>query len=192
MCYAGKEYRVVCTKSDTEPLIVDIVPADNALHQLIVKERKLRDSSTTEVAGSICLYDMGEGNKPEIMFLPPENGGLSPIELSAAQENMLRHKIIMQFEKMMAQNQKRTITVRTELHQAFTMGIIDTVSNEIDSTQKKINSPQEEQMHKLKLQQQKSALTRLQTSEYLKRRDEKYSKHGVLALQIKQLLQRDY
>lgn len=195
MRYAGREYRVVCTQSAEKQLTIDIVPADSALHLLILKERKQRDKSTREIAGSIKLYDMGEGNRPEILFLPPENGGLPEHELSAAEENRLRYKITARFEDMMAQNQESTITVRKEIHQAYVMDRFAKIFSSINADFKALNAPQslqEEQNAEIKNRQIHAAATRAQTQEYLKQRDEKYTKHGVSALQIKQLLYRDY
>lgn len=195
MRYAGREYRVVCTQSADKQLIIDIVPAESALHQLILKERQQRDGSTHEIAGSIKLYDMGEGNQPEIIFLPPENSSLNSTELTAAEENRLRHKITMRFEEMMAQNQESTITVRPEIHRAYVANNLAEVLKEINDTLNRDDapqSPQEEQVREFKRHSNRAAQTRTQTQEYLRHRDEKYSKYGVSALQIKQLIHRDY
>ncbi|MBR1825772.1 MAG: hypothetical protein IJ770_04205 [Alphaproteobacteria bacterium] len=195
MRYAGKEYRVVCSKSDSQPLIVDIMPADNALHRLILEERKMRDASVKEIAGSIKLYDMGEGNKPEILFLPPENGSLPPVELSPEQENRLRYKIAVRFENMMAQNRESTIIVRPEIHQAYVRDITARIVSKLNAAAEAKNAPQslqEEQERALDKRRKKSAQTRLQTAEYLKRRDEKYSRYNLTALQVKQMIQHDY
>ena len=195
MRYAGREYRVVCTKSNNQPLQIDIAPADKNLHCLILQERKQRDPSTHEIAGSIKLYDMGEGNRPEILFLPPENGSLPPVELSAEEENCLRHKITLRFNQMMEQNQDSTIVVRPEIHQAYVADICAKTLRAAQAAVDAANYPQslaQERNRELEKRQSKALKTRAQTQEYLKRRDEKYSKHGVSALQIKQLLQRDY
>lgn len=195
MRYAGKEYRVVCTKSDTHPLQIDIAPANKSLHNLILQERKQRDKSTREIAGSITLYDMGEGNRPEILFLPPENSSLNSTELTAAEENRLRHKITMRFEEMMAQNQESTITVRPEIHRAYVANNLAEVLKEINDTLNRDDapqSPQEEQQKNFIEREQHASAIRTQTQEYLRHRDEKYSKYGVSALQIKQLIHRDY
>ncbi len=195
MRYAGREYRVVCTKSDTKPLIIDIMPADKALHQLILQERKLRDASTKEIAGSISLYDMGEGNKPDIFFLPAEHGGLSTVELSEQEENRLRYKITARFEEMMAQNQESTIVIRPEIHQTYVTNICADMISKIKNTVNTADAPQslrEEQNRILSERRKHSAATRAQTTYYLKQRDKKYTASGLSALQVKQLLYRDY
>ena len=191
MRYAGKEYRVVCTKSDTHPLQIDIAPANKSLHNLILQERKQRDKSTREIAGSITLYDMGEGNRPEILFLPPENGSLPAVELSAEQENRLRYKITACFNEMMAQNLESTLVVRPETRQAFVANQ-ETQAMNATSTPNVPQSPQEEQQKNFIEREQHASAIRTQTQEYLRHRDEKYSKYGVSALQIKQLIHRDY
>lgn len=195
MRYAGREYRVVCAQTADKQLLIDIVPADNALHRLILQERQQRDRSTHEIAGSIKLYDMGEGNRPEILFLPAENGGLTPVELSAEEENRLRYKIIARFNEMMAQNQDSTIVVRPEIHQAYVTDICADMTSKIKDALNAADapqSPQAEQSRILSERRKHAAATRAQTTAYLKRRDEKYSPHGVSALQVKQLLYRDY
>ena len=53
-------------------------------------------------------------------------------------------------------------------------------------------SPQEEHSRILSERRKHTAATRTQTANYLRRRDEKYSSHGISALQVKQLLYRDY
>ncbi len=191
----GKEYRVVCSKTPNKHIIVDIVPADNALHRLILKERNQRNDGTQIIAGSITLYDMGENNQPKIIFLPPENGGLPPAELSKATENLLRHKIISRFKQMKAQNQQSTITVRPEIHQEYIDDICaDMLSNVNASLYAAAapQSPQEEQYQLFVERRQRAEHTRRQTAEYLRRRDEKYTSSGTSALQIKQLIHRDY
>ena len=190
----GKEYRVVCSKTPDKRIIVDIVPADNALHRLILKERSQRNNGVQIIAGSIKLYDMGENNQPEIIFLPPENGGLPPIELSDAEENMLRHKIISRFNQMMAQNQQSTVTVRPEIHQEYVMDIINDMQNAVDLSLSAAapQSWQEEQYQLSVKRRQRAERTRRQTAEYLRRRDEKYTASRTSALQIKQLIHRDY
>ncbi len=191
----GHEYRVVCSQSQDNKVCIDIVPADNALHQLILKERRQRDSSTRIIAGSIKLYDMGEGRTPEILFLPPENGGLTPVELSKEQENMLRHKIAARFAQMREQNQESTIVVRPEIHREYIDKICAKMISNINISLDAADAPQslqEERTQKFEEQQKHANVTRIQTQEYLRRRDEKYSKYGLSALQIKQLIHRDY
>ena len=191
----GKEYRVVCAKSANKQLIIDIAPADNALHRLILEERRQRDNEVEIIAGSVKLYDMGENNKPEIIFLPPENGGLSPVELSAAEENRLRYKIIARFNEMMAQNQQSTLTVRPDIHQKYVMDIINGMKKDVDAflnTAEAPQSPAAEQNRILAERKKHADRTRAQTQEYLRRRDEKYAKYNLTSLQIKQLLHRDY
>lgn len=191
----GKEYRVVCSQNSKKQTFIDIVPADNALHRLILQERQQRSQDTHEIAGSIKLYDMGEGNKPDIIFLPPENGGLAEVELSAAEENCLRHKIIKRFEEMMAQNLKSTIVVRPEINQAYVNGILNETLSALNASITDSQQPQSPEQERIWLENQrqnKVARTKAQTQEYLKRRDAKYSSNGLLALQIKQLTHRDY
>lgn len=195
MRYAGKEYRVVCAETADKHLLIDIVPADNALHRLILKERQQRDKSTHEIAGSIKLYDMGEGNRPEILFLPPENGGLPPVELSGAEENRLRHKITARFNEMMAKNQDSTIVVRPEIHQAYITDICTDMVSKLENALNAANAPQslQEEQNRISAERRKNAAaTKTQTNEYLRHRDEKYAGSGISALQIKQLLYRDY
>ena len=192
MHYLGKEYRVVCSKTPDMHTIIDIVPADNALHRLILKERKQRSDGAQIVAGSVKLYDMGEGNRPEIIFLPPENSGLPEVELSQAEENLLRHKITARFEEMMAQNLNSTLTVRPEIHQEYVTDIINGMQKDLDDSLSADDTPQAEQNRILSERQKHAAQTRTQTREYLRRRDEKYGKSGVSALQVKQLIYRDY
>lgn len=129
----GREYRVVCTQSPNQQVFVDIVPADNALHLLILQERQKRSGEVKEIAGSIKLYDMGEGNAPEILFLPPENGGLPEVELSGAEENRLRYLIKERFNEMMAQNATSTLEVRTEIHQKYVNGVIEDMITAVDN-----------------------------------------------------------
>ena len=189
----GKEYRVVCSQNSKNQIFIDIVPADNALHQLILQERQQRNCDTHGIAGSIKLYDMGEGNKPEILFLPPETGGLPEVEISAAEENRLRHKIIARFEEMTAQGQESTITVRPEIHQNYVNGVLANALNVIGKTVVASEQPQSFAEYRIlqETKRQKHAeQTKIQVTEYLKRRDEKYGK--ISALQIKQLLNRDY
>ncbi len=191
----GKEYRVVCSQTLNKHTFIDIVPADNALHRLILQERTQRSNATEIIAGSIKLYDMGEGNRPEILFLPPENGGLPEVKLSQAEENLLRRKITLRFEEMMLQNQQSTITVRPEIHHEYIDSIIDAMNDTLDASLKASEYPQspEEEQHKILSERQKRAdRTREQTAEYLRRRDEKYTKYNLTSLQIKQLLHRDY
>lgn len=195
MRYAGREYRVVCTRAADKQLTIDIVPADKALHRLILQERQQRDKSTREIAGSIKLYDMGEGNRPEILFLPPENGGLAPVELSGAEENCLRHKITARFNEMMAQNQESTITVRPEINQAYVTDICADMTGKLKDALYAADAPQSPQaeQHRILSERRKhAAATRTQTQAYLKRRDENYGKSGLCALQIKQLTRQDY
>lgn len=189
----GKEYRVVCSQNSKNQIFIDIVPADNALHRLILQERQQRSGDTHEIAGSVKLYDMGEGNRPEILFLPPENGGLPEVELSAAEENRLRHKIIARFEEMTAQDRESTLSVRPEIHQAYVNGVLANALSAIDDALAASEQPQslaEERIQQETERQKHAAQTKMQTAEYLKRRDEKYGK--ISALQIKQLMQRDY
>ena len=189
----GKEYRVVCSQNSKNQIFIDIVPADNALHRLILQERQQRSGDTHEIAGSVKLYDMGEGNKPEILFLPPENGGLPEVELSAAEEKRLRHKIIARFEEMTAQDRESTLSVRPEIHQAYVNGVLANALSAIDDALAASEQPQslaEERIQQETERQKHAAQTKMQTAEYLKRRDEKYGK--ISALQIKQLMQRDY
>lgn len=191
----GKEYRVVCLQTSDKKTIIDIVPADNALHRLILQERLQRDSGTEIIAGSVVLYDMGEDNKPEILFLPPENGGLPEVELSSAQENCLRHKISARFAEMMEQNLQSTLTVRPEIHREYVMNIISGINDALESslgTTAAPQSPQEEQNRLLAERRRNARRTRTQTEAYLMRRDAKFSKYGLTALQINQLLHRDY
>lgn len=191
----GKEYRVVCSQTPNKHTFIDIVPADNALHRLILQERAQRNDGAEIIAGSVKLYDMGEGNRPEILFLPPENGGLPEVKLSQAEENLLRHKITLRFEEMMAQNQQSTITVRPEIHHEYIDSIIDAMNDTLNASLKASEYPQspEEEQHKILSERQKRAdRTREQTAEYLRRRDEKYTKYNLTSLQIKQLLHRDY
>ena len=191
----GKEYRVVCSQTPDKHTFIDIVPADNALHRLILQERTQRSNATEIIAGSIKLYDMGEGNRPEILFLPPENGGLPEVELSPAEENLLRRKIILRFEEMMSQNQQSTITVRPEIHHEYIDSIITAMNDTLDASLKAAVAPQspaEEQSIILSNRQNHADKTKAQTQEYLRRRDEKYGKYGLSALQIKQLIYRDY
>lgn len=189
----GKEYRVVCSQNSKNQIFIDIVPADNALHRLILQERQQRSGDTHEIAGSVKLYDMGEGNRPEILFLPPENGGLPEVELSAAEENRLRHKIIARFEEMTAQDRESTLSVRPEIHQAYVNGVLANALSAIDDALAASEQPQslaEERIQQETERQKHAAQTKMQTAEYLKRRDEKYGK--ISALQVKQLMQRDY
>ena len=136
---------------------------------------------------------MGEGNRPEILFLPPENGGLPEVELSAAEENRLRHKIIARFEEMTAQDRESTLSVRPEIHQAYVNGVLANALSAIDDALAASEQPQslaEERIQQETERQKHASQTKMQTAEYLKRRDEKYGK--ISALQIKQLMQRDY
>ncbi len=191
----GKEYRVVCSQTPDKHTFIDIVPADNALHLLILQERARRSYGAEIIAGSVKLYDMGEGNRPEILFLPPENGGLPEVEFSTAEENLLRRKITLSFEEMMAQNRQSTITVRPEIRHEYIDSIIDAMNDTLDASLKASEYPQspEEEQHKILSERQKRAdRTREQTAEYLRRRDEKYTKYNLTSLQIKQLLHRDY
>ena len=191
----GKKYRVVCSQTQDKHLYIDIVPADNALHRLILKERVLQNDGAEIIAGSVKLYDMGEGCKPEILFLPSENGGLEAVELSAAEENRLRYKITAKFNEMLAQNKQSTLNVRPEIHQEYAMEIINGITSKLDASLKTYDAPQspQEEQNKLFIERRnQAARTREQTQEYLRRRDEKYGKHGVSALQIKQLIYRDY
>ena len=191
----GKEYRVVCSQTPDKHTFIDIVPADNALHQLILKERAQRSDAAKIIAGSIKLYDMGEGNRPEIIFLPPENGGLPEVELSTAEENLLRRKITLRFEEMMAQNQQSTIAVRPEIHQEYVNGIVAEMKNALDASLHAAAAPQslaQEQNKILSERRNRADRTRAQTADYLRRRDEKYTKYNLTSLQIKQLLHRDY
>ena len=189
----GKEYRVVCSQTPDMHTVIDIVPANNALHQLILQERQQRSPQLKVLAGSIALYDMGEGNKPEILFLPPEHGGLSPIELSPAEENRLRFKIAACFEEMMAKNQKSTITIRPEIHRAYVDNIVSGMVNGVEAVSGEFpKSSAEEAIRQSSEKNQHRMRTRQQTDAYLRRRDSKYSPYNLSALQIKQLLQRDY
>ncbi len=191
----GKEYRVVCSQTPDKHTFIDIAPADNALHQLILKERAQRNNAAEVIAGSIKLYDMGEGNRPEIIFLPPENGGLPEVELSTAEENLLRRKITLRFEEMMAQNQQSTITVRPEIHHEYVNSIVDGMKNALEASLQAAKAPQspaEEQNKILAERRNRADRNRAQTAEYLRRRDEKYTKYNLTSLQIKQLLHRDY
>lgn len=189
----GKEYRVVCTKTPEQSCQIDIVPADRALHQLVLKERLVRNKDTKILAGSIKLYDMGEGNRPEILFLPQQSGGLDYIELSPAEENKLRYQITQKFNEMMANNQNSTITVRPEIHQEYVRNIITDMAGKFNEVLNLTHTPQsvaeeaekfgeEQRAHKEKTRQMRKA--------YLARRDAKYSPYHLTALQIKQLLSR--
>lgn len=189
----GKEYRVVCTQTPEQACVIDIVPADQALHQLILKERLVQNKATKILAGSISLYDMGEGNRPEILFLPPQRGGLEHIELLPAEENRLRYKITRKFNEMMANNLNSTITVRPEIHQEYVKNIITGMVNKFDEVLNTANAPQsiteETNLYREEQALQKEK-TRAATAVYRANRDAKYSPYHLTALQIKQLLSR--
>ena len=189
----GKEYRVVCSQTQDKHLYIDIVPADNALHRFILKQRASQSNDTEIIASFVKLYDMGEGSRPEILFMPPENG--ESVELSAIEENRLRYKIVSAFNEMMAQDKQNTLNLHPEIHKEYNMKIINGMTSASGSTLKTDNAPQslQEEQNKLFIERRnQAARTREQTQEYLRRRDEKYGKHGVSALQIKQLIYRDY
>lgn len=189
----GKEYRVVCTQTPEQGCQIDIVPSDQALHQLILKERLVQNKATKILAGSISLYDMGEGNRPEILFLPPQRGGLEHIELLPAEENRLRYKITQKFNEMMANNQSSTITVRPEIHQEYVRNIITDMASEFDAVLSRANTPQslaEETNLRREEQARQKERTHAATAAYRANRDAKYSPYHLTALQIKQLLSR--
>lgn len=191
----GKEYRVVCSKTPEKSVIIDIVPAESNLHQLVLKELQKRNSETKLIAGSISLYDMGEGNRPEILFLPSERGGLEYEELLAAEENKLRYMITRKFNDMMAQNINSTIVVRPEINQEYVNGFISNVARQLEVVRNSVDAPKSitEERNRLQEQQRlRKEKTREQTNSYLEKRDAKYSKYKLTALQIKQLLHRDY
>lgn len=191
----GKEYRVVCLETADKRCVIDIVPAESALHLLVLKERQQRDEGIKIIAGSISLYDMGEGMNPEILFLPNNRGGIDFEELSAEKENQLRYKIRQKFAEMMAHNINSTLEVRPEIHQAYVDGVIASMNAQCNDMIEALDAPKsiQEEREKLFLQQKlRKEKIRAQTNAYLAKRDEKYSRYHLTALQIKQLLSCDY
>lgn len=191
----GKEYRVVCSETPEKRCVIDIVPAQSALHLLILKERQQRSEGIKIIAGSIALYDMGENVAPEILFLPSNRGGLDYGELSAVKENQLRYKIRQKFADMMAHNINSTLEVRPEIHNEYVNGIISCMAEQCNLAIEAKNAPKsiQEEREKLFLQQKlRKEKIRAQTNAYLAKRDEKYSRYHLTALQIKQLLSCDY
>jgi hypothetical protein len=190
----GKEYRVVCMETADKRCVIDIVPAGSALHLLVLKERQQRDAGIKIIAGSISLYDMGEGMNPEIFFLPNNRGGIDFKELSAEKENQLRHKIRQKFAEMMANNINSTLEIRPEIHQAYVDGVIASMNSQCNDMIEALDAPKSIAEERKKLYEErelKKARIRAERQAYLERRDAKYSPYHLTALQIKQLLGRD-
>jgi len=190
----GREYRVVCSQTDDKQVYIDIVPAEDALHMLILQERELLKTNVKLIAGSIKLYDMGEGNVPEILFLPPENGGLPTKDLSAAEENKLRYMIKAKFKEMQSKGLSSTLSVRADVMQKYLSGIVNKLNMQVENIDnlRFPRSAAEEREQAEERRQRSALLLKQQKSEYLRRRDEKYREYNTLPLKIKQLIQRDY
>ena len=65
---SNKKYRVICTKERfNDNIIVDIAPANGAIHDMMFASRKKQNNKLEDVAGSIYLTDV-TGTEPEIKF----------------------------------------------------------------------------------------------------------------------------
>ncbi len=70
---SNTKYRVICTKERFDDnIIVDITPANGAIHDMMFASRKRQNNKLEDIAGSIYLTDIA-GTEPEIKFANVEN-----------------------------------------------------------------------------------------------------------------------
>lgn len=69
-----KEFRVICTKERfKDEIIIDIVPANGVIHDMIFASRKKQNPKLEDYAGSVYLTDFDNGNTPEVSFAKMQN-----------------------------------------------------------------------------------------------------------------------
>lgn len=110
-----KTYRVVCTKEKfKDEIIVDIVPADGVIHDMIFASRRANNPELQDYAGSVYLTDFGDDRKPVVSFGKMENLS-KKCELYKYYERLAQNltpQIIATYEKMKSCGKESTIDVR--------------------------------------------------------------------------------
>ncbi len=117
---SSKQYRVICTKERfKDEIIIDIVPSDGVIHDMLLAGRQKENPKLENYAGSVYLTEI-DGQEPEIVFgkfnlaerqkNPPARK--TPMYLyyeSLAKE--LTPQILQTFYKMKANGKESTIDI---------------------------------------------------------------------------------
>ena len=214
-----KKYKVVCTKSQfSGEQYIDIAPAEGVIHDQILYSRVQLHKQTetyllSKVMSSIYLSD--DNGDISVEFPKSQTAENTP-EYKKEQrlKDLLEPQIIRQYKDMRAAGNNSTLQI-CDINEMYALDEYEDIAYapyddfddvSLQAMEKSANlrerlkhtetptpqSPQEEQAQITRERKNHSAHTREQTQEYLRRRDEKYSKYNLTSLQIKQLLHRDY
>lgn len=113
---SNKKYRVICTKERFDDnIIVDITPANGAIHDMMFASRKKQNNKLEDVAGSIYLTDV-TGAEPEIKFANvetlPKNCNLYFYYEKLAKK--LTPLIIKVYHEMKASGKESTLDIKIQ------------------------------------------------------------------------------
>lgn len=112
-----KKFRVVCTKERfKDEIIIDIVPANGVIHDMIFASRKAQNPELEDYAGSVYLADSGNGEKPVVSFAKMENVPKN-CELYRYYKRLaekLTPEILKVYGKMTAAGKESTLDVQIE------------------------------------------------------------------------------
>jgi len=145
-----EKYRVVYSEDITDgKYFIDIMPAiANACHMDILLERQKYNPNAHDRAGSIILYDLGEGHEPKIDFLILKDNLLlsDHFEFDADLLPQIAKQIKQTYQEMRATGKDHNIEINYD--DRFT------IMNDMSTPSAKNNSSSEERQKEIMARQQ--------------------------------------